>query len=127
MKKLISTIVLLTASMIALAQNKGYECLYQEKIDLSDKLSQFTDDAGAEFVRSFLEKRKSYYMLTYANGKSLFEKDQTLSDDDMGMGNMIPVIYVDFDKQEQTSQYNFFNRNFYIVDSLMQMGWVLTN
>lgn len=110
------------------AQTNSYRCLYQEKIDISDKISErMGDGPEKDAVLAYMNKRKSYYTLTFANGKSFFEKNNELSDDDFGMGGMSPSYYVDFDKQEQTTVMNFFGRQFLIIDSTKNMNWVFTN
>ena len=131
MRRIITLAVLLAAGLTTMGQVKGYQCTYQEKLNLNGQLEKMdgVENAGEimDAISSFLQKRKSYYTLTFADGKSLFEKNTAISDDDFGMGNMVPVIYVDFGKQEQTAQYNFYGRNFYVVDSLKQNEWAFGN
>ena len=111
-----------------LAQAKGYECTYQEKIDVASQISQYMGDGpDKDAVLSFMNKRKSFYLLTFADGKSMFEKDMSRSDDDFGMGASSPSIFVDFDKQEQTTLINFFGRSFIITDTMQTGEWKFTD
>lgn len=125
-KKTFTLTLMLMAAVCTMAQAVGYECTYQEKVNIGDQLSQIPDAASRDALEAWLGKRKSFYKLTYANGKSLYEKNQDISDDDFGMGGTVPVFYVDFARQEQIMQINFFGRNFYIVDTLAKYNWTFT-
>ncbi len=127
MKKTLCCLLLLLACSALMAQAVGYECTYQETIDLGDKLSLAQDEASRDAIKAYLSKRKSFYTLTYAKGQSLFIKNTDLSDDDMGMGNAMPVFYIDYARQERTTQINFLGRNFIIIDTLENANWRITN
>jgi len=123
MKHLFIFLSFLLAATTVGAQNEWYECTYQEKLDLGDKVNS-VDEAALEFIKAFLEKRKSFYTLTFADGKSLFEKNRELSDDDM-TGDAVPVYFTDFGDGMQTVSHNFFGRTFIITDSLELPTWTL--
>lgn len=110
------------------AQALGYECTYQEKIDIAAQISErMGDGPEKDAVLAFMNKRKSFYTLTFADGKSLWEKDKNRSDDDFGMDAASPSIFVDFGKQEQTTLINFFSRQFIITDTMHHGEWQFTN
>lgn len=127
MKKIFCCLLLILSFSAIMAQAVGYECTYQETMDLGDKLSQIPDEASREAVKGFLSKRKSFYTLTYSQGQSLFAKNTDLSDDDMGMGYSMPVYFIDYARQEKTTQINFFGRNFIIIDTLDNANWRITD
>lgn len=124
LKKILTLIILCAAAIVAQTQAKGYEFTYQEKVDIGQQLNQL-DESMRAAMQSFLSKRKSFYTLTFADGKSYFEKNKKISDDDMGMGQSMPTLYVDFGKQEQTSLVQFFGRNFLVDDTMSRMNWVM--
>lgn len=125
MKRILTLIILCAAAIVAQAQGKGYECTYQEKMDISQHLSKI-DPSMRDAVAEFMTKRKSYYTLTFADGKSYYEKNQQISDDDFGM-DAAPAYFVDFDKQEQTTVNNFFGRTFLINEPFKPAEWTFVN
>lgn len=125
MRKILTLIIFCVAVIAAQAQAKGYECTYQEKMDISQHLSKI-DASMRDAIAEYMGKRKSFYTLTFANGKSYYEKNKQLSDDDFGM-DAAPAYYVDFDKQEQTTVNNFFGRTFLITEPVKPAEWTFVN
>ena len=132
MKRIIVLLAFVAVSGIAVRAQVGYNFVYQQKMDLSAQ-GQMMDSSQVNpemqsFIMSFLSKMKSFYTLTYANGRSLFAKDMKRSDESFGVaGGSDESVFVDFGSNEQVEVVDFFGRSFNITDTLERLAWQFTN
>ena len=122
-----SLVALLLLSATAAAQPKGYEFTYEQTMKLDpQKASLQGGDADAEFIMNLLGNLKSYYTLTYAGGKSLFEQNSAMSESTFSTGGG-DKVYVDFEEQQVVHVSSFLGRTFLIEESMEQRSWTITD
>ncbi|MBR1769168.1 MAG: GLPGLI family protein [Bacteroidales bacterium] len=124
MKRIAILLLLIYCSVSAFSQGAGYRCTYEQKILFPKSDIPVEDEAIANVIKQVLKERKEYYILSFCNGKSLFERDNERSSDNFGMQSSI--IYSDLNDNKLISQENFMGKQFLINESLRSLNWTIT-
>ncbi|MBO6117492.1 MAG: GLPGLI family protein [Bacteroidales bacterium] len=125
MKKIIILALAVVSCTFAIAQTRGYKCTYQQKFSLQFDKHKDMDGEMAEMITKALGEMKTYYILTFADGKSLFELDKKNSDNPMG--DFSNTVYTDMTSGIKVMQDNTMGKMFLVTDSLDEFDWTITD
>ena len=123
--KLLITVLLQIVASCAMGQVQSYRCTYESKINLPEDVSNSVGNDIGQMLMQALSQNRTYYVLTYSDGKSLFERDEKLSDESMITSNS--TVYVDYKAGQQVTQEEFMSRKFLISEPLQASQWHLQN
>lgn len=132
MKKLL----LYLASSCCVLQALQAQFIVKGKIEFEKTVNQYKqneigDDAWASEVKKEMpEFRHTYFDLTFADGKAVYQpgKESTEKNSPWGEGPATDnIVYTDFTNRQTTSVKHVYDESFLIKDSLRKYKWRLTN
>ncbi len=103
-----------------------FECIYQEKIDLSAQMAEFPENPNNDAIKTLLDNTNSFYSLYYADGKTLFVRNLKLSTSTPFSVDFSPRIFIDHTSRLVVAQLNLQGRNLLVSDTLPKIQWTLT-